>query len=35
MTEWLKNNDSKKYKNIYMDRKSNFLGEKMYFPNIL
>ena len=35
MTEWLKNNDSKKYKNIYMDRKSNFFWKKKYFPNIL
>ena len=34
MTEWPKNNDSKKYKNIHMDRKSNFL-EKKYFPIIL
>ena len=35
MTEWLKNNDSKKYKNIYMDRKEQFYWEKMYFPIIL
>ena len=30
MTERLKNNDSKKYKNIYMDRKSIFLEKNIF-----